>query len=36
MAASTNTNQIDIGGVDGDGENSISSAEVVLLKDESL
>tara|TARA_R100000734_G_scaffold18462_1_gene15441 strand:+ start:3771 stop:5450 length:1680 start_codon:yes stop_codon:yes gene_type:complete len=36
MAASTNTNQINIGGVDGDGENSISSAEVVLLKDESL
>lgn len=36
MAASTNTNQINISGVDGDGEQSISSAQVVLLKDESL
>ena len=36
MAASTNTNQISIDGADSDGENSISNATVVLLKDESL
>jgi len=36
MAASTNTNQINIGGADSDGEQSISNATVVLLKNESL